>query len=70
MLTLNKLRTNKRKRTKRLGRGNSSGRGTYCGKGNKGQKARSGGRKGLKLFGLRQTFSKIHKAQGFTSLYP
>lgn len=70
MLTLNKLKINKRKRTRRVGRGNASGRGTYAGRGQKGQKARSGGRKGLKLFGLRQTFQKIHKAQGFASLYP
>lgn len=70
MLNLHTLKTKKKKKAKRLGRGNASGKGTTAGKGTKGQRARSGGKKGLKLFGLRQTFHKIPKNAGFTSQYP
>lgn len=69
MQTLNTLKTNNKKAGKRLGRGNSSGLGTYCGRGLKGQKARSGGKGGLNLMGLKQTFKKIPKASGFVSPY-
>lgn len=57
------------KRTsRRIGRGNSSGRGTYSGKGLKGQRARSGGRRGLKLLGFRELMTQIPQKRGFTSL--
>lgn len=67
MLTLNNLQPKKRKTKKRIGRGNSSGQGTYAGRGLKGQRSRSGGKGGLKLLGLKQTFKNIPKSKGFTS---
>lgn len=59
----------KRVRRKRIGRGNGSGIGTYSGRGIKGQKARTGGKGGLKLKGLKATFKGIPKVKGFTSAY-
>lgn len=56
-----------RKAKKRVGRGNASGHGTYSGKGQKGQRARSGGRSGLKLKGLKQNLLNIPKLRGFKS---
>ncbi len=56
------------KRSKRVGRGNGSGRGTYSGRGLKGQKARSGGTKGLTQRSLKQQlFSKLPKFKSFLS---
>lgn len=55
-------------KTKRVGRGNASGRGTYSGKGQKGQRARSGGRKGLTLFGLKKMLQSMPKKRGFKSM--
>jgi len=54
----------KKKANKRLGRGNASGHGTYSGKGQKGQRARSGGKGGLKLFGFRRTLLSTPKMKG------
>lgn len=48
----------------RIGRGNAAGQGTYSGRGLKGQKARSGGRGGLKLMGLKRTIMKLPKFKG------
>lgn len=59
-----------KKRSKRVGRGNGSGKGTYSTRGMKGQRSRTGGRKGLKLRGLRATFKRIPKLRGFKSLSP
>jgi large subunit ribosomal protein L15 len=71
-LSLNNLKINKKakKNSKRLGRGNSSGRGTYSGRGLKGQRARSGGKKGLKLRGLKNLLRNKPKLGGFRSLRP
>lgn len=69
MLNLSQLTSHPKKQKRRVGRGNSSGRGTYSTRGIKGQRARSGSRKGLKLFGLKATFKGIPKAKGFTSIY-
>ena len=52
---------------KRVGRGNASGHGTYSGQGQKGQKARSGGRRGLKRKGLTQLLHNKPKIGGFSS---
>ena len=53
------------KRTRKvIGRGNASGHGTYAGRGQKGQKARTGGRKGLKRKGLRMMLLRIPKRRG------
>lgn len=57
-------------RKKRLGRGNASGHGTYSTKGQKGQKARSGGRKGLKIKGLKRMILSFPKLRGFKSPHP
>lgn len=55
-------------RRKRIGRGNASGHGTYATRGQKGQRSRSGGRKGLKLKGVRRLILSIPKTRGFKSL--
>jgi len=71
-VTLSNLasRQQKAKKRKRVGRGNASGHGTYSTRGLKGQKARSGGRRGLKRLGLRMTLRGIPKKRGFSSLRP
>lgn len=68
-LTLHTLKPAKGARTKkfRIGRGNASGRGTTAGKGTKGQRARTGGRRGLKLKGLKQMLLSFPKLRGFKS---
>lgn len=58
----------KKRKRNRVGRGNSSGHGTYSTRGLKGQKARSGGRKGLKLFGMKMIRQRIPKYKGMKSL--
>lgn len=58
------------KKRKRVGRGNASGHGTYSGRGLKGQKSRSGGRKGLKLRGFRKRVLQTPKLGGFKSRRP
>lgn len=55
---------------KRLGRGNASQKGTYAGRGIKGQRARSGGKAGGKLRGLKQAIQKVPKRRGFVSMHP
>lgn len=56
-----------RRRSKRVGRGNNaSDPGTYSGRGQKGQRSRSGGKKGLKLKGLRSNLRSMPKLKGFT----
>ncbi len=65
IITLSSLKPQKnRKKKKRVGRGNSSGHGTYSGRGIKGQRSRSGGKKGLKLKGLKVFISQVKKAKG------
>ncbi|OIP79483.1 MAG: 50S ribosomal protein L15 [Parcubacteria group bacterium CG08_land_8_20_14_0_20_48_21] len=66
-LHLHQLPKLSRKFKKRLGRGNSS-HGNYSGRGMKGQRARSGGRSGLLLKGLKANIQNIPKIKGFTSL--
>jgi len=56
------------KSKKRIGRGGK--RGSYSGRGMKGQRARSGGKSGLKALGLRQTLLRIPKNRGFKSIQP
>jgi large subunit ribosomal protein L15 len=57
-----------RKKVKRVGRGLGS-TGTYSGRGQKGQKARSGGKKGLKMLGMRRIILSTPKLRGFKSPY-
>ncbi|MDD5341626.1 MAG: 50S ribosomal protein L15 [Patescibacteria group bacterium] len=59
-----------KKNKKRVGRGDSSGHGTYSTRGQKGQRARSGGRRGLKMMGLKTSIQSIPKLGGFKSLKP
>lgn len=70
MLNLSNIKKAKTKTKRRVGRGNSSGAGTYSGRGQKGQRARSGGKGGLKLKGLKETVSKLPKSRGFNSPNP
>ena len=56
-----------RKTRKRLGRGEGSGLGKTSGRGTKGQRARSGGKSGLKAKGLRRIILRIPKNRGFKS---
>ncbi len=55
-------------RSFRIGRGHGSGRGKTAGKGTKGQRARSGGKKGLILKGMKQMLLSFPKSRGFQSL--
>ncbi len=66
MITLSNLqpKIGSRHRRKRVGRGNASGHGTYSGRGIKGQRSRSGGKKGLKLKGLRHNIKNFPKLRG------
>ena len=57
-----------RRAKKRVGRGNASGHGTYSTRGMKGQRARSGGRKGLKKKGMKRIIASLPKLGGFRSL--
>lgn len=58
-----------KKKRKRVGRGDSSGYGTYSGRGQKGQRARSGGKKKLKLKGLKPIIKRLPKIGGFKSIH-
>jgi len=68
-LILNKLGLQKKAR-KRRGRGNASGHGTFSGHGSKGQRARSGGSKGLKMKGFRRTLMSMPKFKGMLPRFP
>lgn len=70
--SLNTLKPAHGSRTKsfRIGRGHGSGRGKTAGKGTKGQKSRTGGKKKLKLKGLKQMLLGFPKMRGFQSRYP
>ncbi len=57
-----------KKRVRRVGRGHGSGRGTTAGRGTKGQRARTGGRGGLKYFGMKHIVLALPKKRGFRSL--
>lgn len=57
-----------RKKPGVLGRGHGSGWGTTAGRGSKGQRARSGSRKGLKIFGSKNLIQSLPKLRGFKSL--
>ena len=52
----------------RVGRGQGSGLGKTSGRGMKGQRARSGSKRGLKLMGLKATILKLPKLRGFHSV--
>ncbi len=67
MLHLLKPAAGSRKRRKRVGRGDSSGHGKTATRGAKGQKARTGGKRGLGRFAVRGAVLRIPKRRGFTS---
>jgi len=68
-ITLDTLKPfKKRRKKKRVGRGFASGHGRYAGRGQKGQKARSGGKRGLRLKAMRKIWKKIPKRGGFRVL--
>lgn len=58
------------KKRKRVGRGNASGHGTYSTRGLKGQKSRSGGKKGLNRMSIKKMLKNIPKNRGFKSGKP
>ncbi|MFA6131844.1 MAG: 50S ribosomal protein L15 [Patescibacteria group bacterium] len=68
-LALHKIKSSvgAKKGKKRIGRGLGS-TGSYSGRGVKGQRARSGGRSGLQLKGLRSLMLKLPKQRGFQGL--
>lgn len=70
-LALNTLQASvgSRRRRRRVGRGNAS-RGTYSGRGAKGQRSRTGGRRGLIRRSLRALMERVPKQRGFRSLHP
>jgi len=57
-----------RRHRKMRGRGNASGHGNYSGHGGKGQTARSGGSRGLRLKAFRRLMQSTPKLGGFKSL--
>lgn len=59
-----------RKTKKRVGRGNASGRGTYSTRGMKGQRSRSGGKKGLKIKGFKKNLLNLPKFKGMKKNKP
>lgn len=69
-LAIHTLKASKGSRhtAKKLGRGNASGHGNYSGHGGKGQTARSGGSRGLKLKGFKRLMQSTPKLRGFTSI--
>ena len=68
-LTLHTIKPAKgaRKSAKRVGRGIATGKGKTSGRGMKGQRARSGGKGGLTIKGMKQTLIRIPKKRGFKS---
>jgi large subunit ribosomal protein L15 len=68
--TLKPSKGSQKANVRRVGRGPGSGRGKTAGRGTKGQKARTGGRRGLKRLGMKAVISRIPKLRGFRSQYP
>lgn len=70
-IELNNIKSAKgsRHKYKRIGRGNASGKGTTAGKGTKGQRARQGGRKGLRQLGQKWATQATPKLAGFVSVH-
>jgi len=68
IITLSNLKPAKGAVKKRRDIGRGGKRGSYSGRGLKGQKARSGGKSGLKALGFKQTLQRIPKLRGFKGL--
>ena len=58
---------NSQRTRKRVGRGDSSGKGKYSGRGQKGQRSRSGGKKGLVARSMKSYLMRIPKTRGFNA---
>lgn len=58
-----------RKAKRIIGRGDASNRGSYSCRGMKGQRARSGGKSGLKLKGFKTVLQSTPKLRGFHSQF-
>jgi len=68
--TIQRPKSNKR-RAKRVGRGNASQKGTFSGRGIKGQRSRSGGRRGLaRRAAFQQLLIRTPKLKGFKRQSP
>lgn len=69
-LAIHKIKAAKGSRhgAKKIGRGNASGHGNYSGHGGKGQTARSGGSRGLRLKGFKRLMQSAPKLRGFKSM--
>lgn len=65
MISLHTLASPNRKSRRRRGRGHGSGLGTYAGRGIKGQRARSGGRTGMRRRGIKHLIGRLPKVRGF-----
>lgn len=70
MIGLHQLAGAKRSNRKRIGRGHGSGLGTYAGKGIKGQRARTGGRRGIARRSLKALLARIPKVRGVSAARP
>lgn len=57
-----------KKNPKKVGRGNASGHGTSSTRGGKGQTARTGGQRGLKLKAFKKLLQSTPKLRGFKAL--
>jgi len=57
------------KTSKRVGRGAGSGKGTTAARGTKGQRARSGGTRGIARRAMKAMIQKVPKLRGFRSMY-
>ena len=68
IILLSNLKRGRIKKRKRVGRGDASGHGTYSTRGSKGQRSRSGGKKGLIKMSLKRGFREVPKKRGFRSL--
>lgn len=64
MITLHELTRAPRPNRKRIGRGHGSGTGAYSGKGIKGQRARTGGRRGIVRRSLKALIERLPKVRG------
>lgn len=69
IISLNTLAAAVGKKSRRVGRGNAKG-GNTSGRGNKGQRARSGGKRGLGKHAIKSLMLKVPKNKGFVSQTP
>jgi large subunit ribosomal protein L15 len=68
-ISLHSLIASAGKKARRIGRGNAKG-GNYSGRGMKGQRARTGGKRGLAKRAIKSFILRVPKSKGFVSLTP